>query len=83
VCICGAAEDQRLFRNVVKCVSFLVISSLCLISLGLFYILVEGLPSVRDYGFQFILTWSFISVDRDVQLWYQSFSLSVTFIYFT
>ena len=31
------------------------VSSLCLISLGLFYISVEGLPSDRDYGFQFML----------------------------
>ena len=29
----------------------LVVSSLCLISLGLFYISVDGLPLDRDYGF--------------------------------
>ena len=33
----------------------LVVSSLCPISLGLFYILVKGLPSGRDCGFQFML----------------------------
>ena len=44
----------------------LVVSSLCLISLGLFYIPVEGLPSNKDFDFQFMLTQSFSSVDRDV-----------------
>ena len=62
MCVRGAAQDHRLSGSVDRCISLLVVSSLCFINLCLFYISDEGLHLVRDYDFQFMLTQSFISV---------------------